>query len=150
MVIGDVVQAPVLRSGALPRAAKVDIGLLAFLAIAAGPAGWALASAGPGEAPLGMAMEWLRNSPFTSYFIPGLILFGLFGVGSAVAVLLGLARHWLAPYAAFTIGVGQMIWIAVETIMVPLNHPLQPTMFAVGASIASLAFFWWRGTRRQA
>ena len=36
--------------------------------------------------PLGMPMEWLDDTPFTDYFVPGLTLFSVFGVGSFVVV----------------------------------------------------------------
>jgi hypothetical protein len=76
--------------------------------------------------------------------------FRTFGVGSFVAIALGLRRHWLAPYAALTVGAGQMVWITVQCALMWERGVffLQPLMFGCGALIALSAFFWWRGTRR--
>ena len=48
---------------------------------------------------------------FSDFLVPGLILGGLFGVGSLVIAAIGLRRNPLAPFLAFAIGCGQMIWI---------------------------------------
>ena len=130
-----------------PRVSWVTMALLAFLSFGALYGGWALITAAPGEAPMGMPLEFLRNTPFTSYFIPGLILFGLFGVGSLVGIALGLARHWSAPYLAFALGVGQMIWIVVQYLLIQVYFYLQPIMFGVGLLIALAAFLWWWAVR---
>jgi hypothetical protein len=127
------------------------LALLAFLGAGALFGGWALATAAPGEDPIGMPLAWLAGTPFSSYLIPGILLFSVFGVGSCVAIVAGLLRHWTAPYLAFLVGVGQMIWIVVEAaIMWHVGmHPFQPTMFACGAVIAAAAFAWGRAVSRQ-
>jgi hypothetical protein len=93
-----------------------------------------------------MTADWLVGSPFDSFFIPGLLLFSVFGVGSLVTVAAGALRSSLAPYLAFAIGVGQMIWITVEVVIMYRAgfHPMQPFCFALGAAIALTAYAWWR------
>jgi hypothetical protein len=59
-----------------------------------------------------------------------------------VVVGLGLARFRLAPFLAFAIGCGQMIWIAVELAILGELSFLHPTMFAVGLIIAATAVPW--------
>ena len=39
--------------------------------------------------------------------MPGLILGGLFGVGSLIVAMMGLRHHPLAPFLAFGIGCAQ-------------------------------------------
>ena len=140
----------ILQPRPLPRSGKAAIGLLVLLGLIALPSGWALMAPPRGNNPLGMPLGLLKGTPFSSYFIPGLILFGLFGVGSLAAALVGLLRHWSAPYLTFAVGVGQMIWISVEWLLLPYFHPLQPTMFTYGGAMALLSYFWRRADRRAA
>jgi hypothetical protein len=137
------------RRPSLPIVAKVTIGLLVLLGLVALPSGWILMTPAPGEVPMGMPLEWLEGSPFSSYFIPGLLLFGVFGVGSLVAAWVGARRHPAGPYLAFAIGAGHMIWIAVQVVMVSSAGIffLQPTLFTYGAVIALLSYLWRRKVR---
>ena len=98
----------------------------------------------------------LAGSPFSDYFVPGLILGGLFGVGSLVVAGLGLRHHRLAPFLAFAIGCGMMIWIVVELAIIKELSFLHPTFFGVGLVIAASAIPWglptfraWRDGRTQ-
>ncbi len=135
----------------LGAAAIGAMALLAFLAVGAFFGGWELMHPGADGSGLGMPAEWIQYTPFGSWFIPGLILFVVFGVGSAVTVLAAILRHWSAPYLTFAIGVGQMIWITVELIVVKQFHPvLQPGCFTLGAALAILAYLWHRHDERTA
>ena len=55
---------------------------------------------------------------------------------------MGLRRMRLAPFAAFAIGGGQMIWIVVELAIIKDFSFLHPTFFGVGLVIAVASFFW--------
>jgi hypothetical protein len=96
----------------------------------------------------------LAGSPFPDFFVPGLILGGVFGVGSVVAAVLGLRRWRVAPFLAFAVGCGQMIWITVELAIIKELSLLHPTFFGLGLVIAVASVLWgwptfqgWRGTR---
>ena len=85
----------------------------------------------PTGAILGIPLSVLRYSPFDDFLIPGLILLIVFGIGS-FAALWGV---WLRPAWAFgtmltrftgqhwswsavvAIGLGQVIWIVTEVLM---------------------------------
>jgi hypothetical protein len=97
----------------------------------------------PEGAPLGLPQAWIDATPFGSWLIPGLFLFAMNGVGQLVAALLIVIRHPLAPWLTGALGVGLMIWIVVQVLMMPF-HPLQPTMFAVGAIEGLIAWSWLR------
>ncbi len=141
-------------SAAMPRTTgKIRLGgaaigamaLLAFLAVGAFFGGWELMHPAADGSGLGMPAEWIQSTPFGTWFIPGLILFTVFGVGSTVTLFAAIFRHWTAPYLTFAIGAGQMIWITVELIAVQKFHPiLQPGCFAIGAALAILAYLWHR------
>jgi hypothetical protein len=101
-----------------------------------------------------LPISYLAGSPFPDFLAPGLILGGLFGAGSFVVAVMGLRRLRLAPFAAFAIGCGQMIWITVELAIIKELSPLHPICFGIGLGIAlsSLRWGWptfaaWRASR---
>ncbi len=109
-------------------------------------------------APDGSVMHFdtglLEGSPFSDFFIPGLILGGLFGVGSLAVAVAGLRHARLAPFVAFAIGCAQMIWIVVQLAIIKELSFLHPTMFVLGLVIAIAAVPWgwptfraWRASR---
>ena len=135
-----------IRSAAPARAelhlaGKVCLAVLLILALGAlGGAVFLVTS------PDGSAMQWtvamLAGSPFTDFFIPGLILGGLFGVGSLAVVAMGVARLRIAPFLAFAIGSGQMIWIVVELAIIGQFSFLHPFCFGLGLVIAATSVRW--------
>ncbi|HET9681292.1 MAG TPA: hypothetical protein VFP19_04570 [Candidatus Limnocylindrales bacterium] len=90
----------------------------------------------------------LAGSPFADFTIPGLILGGLFGVGSLAVAVLGLYRSRLAPFLAFAIGVGQMLWIVIQLSIIKELSFLHPTMFGIGLVIAAASIPWGWATFR--
>ena len=56
---------------------------------------------------LQMDPELLAGSPFADFAIAGLILGGLFGVGSLIVAMLGLRRATVAPFLALAIAVAR-------------------------------------------
>lgn len=61
-----------------------------------------------------LPLSALAGSPFDTYFVPGVILFGVLGFGPLIAAGLIWLRHPLAPVAALVVGAGLLIWVAVE------------------------------------
>ena len=131
---------------AVPRpelhlAGKLCLVVLAVLAAGAlGGAAFLVTS------PDGSAMQWnlsmLAGSPFPDFFVPGLILGGLFGLGSLAVAAMGLARLRIAPFLAFAIGCAQMIWIVVELAIIGQLSFLHPICFGLGLAIAASAVRW--------
>jgi hypothetical protein len=125
--------------------------LLAFLGIGA-LGGGAFLIIDPSGASMQWSLEALNGSPFQSYLIPGVLLFAIFGVGS-VAVMVALlirpqwsfatsltqftGKHWTWS-AALAIGLGQIIWIIMQVLMVAISSWLQPVCAALGALIVLL------------
>ena len=136
----------------LHAAGKTAVAFLILLGVGAVAGGIALVSR-----PDGSAMQFdpsiLDGSPFADFLIPGLILGGLFGVGSFVVAAMGLRHSRLAPFLAFAIGCAQMIWIVIELAIIAELSFLHPTMFGVGLVIATASVPWgwptfkaWRAT----
>jgi len=141
---------PARRNGV---AGGIAIAGLLLLGIGALAGGIALASKPDGSV-MQFDVSLLAGSPFADYFFPGLILGGLFGVGSLVVAVLGLRHSLLAPFLAFAIGCAQMIWIVVELAIIREFSFLHPTMFGIGAVIALASVRWgwptfqgWRSSR---
>ena len=145
-------------SGSIPRPAMTRAGrtavvLLIVLGVGA-LAGGAALIAQPDGSVMKFPPSLLAGSPFSDYFFPGLILGGVFGLGSLATALLGLRGWHAAPFLAFAIGCGQMIWIVVELAIIKELSFLHPTMFGVGLAIAAASARWgwptfqgWRAAR---
>lgn len=137
----------------LHLAGKICIAALVLLGLGALAGGYALVSAPDGSV-MHFDVALLAGSPFPDYTIPGLVLGGLFGIGSLVVAGMGLAHVRIAPFLAFAIGCAQMIWIGVELAIIQELSFLHPTFFGVGLVIAVSAAKWgwptfeaWRATR---
>ena len=136
------------------RAGKLAVGLLVVLGLMALAGGVALVSKPDGSV-MKMPLRVLEGSPFPDYLVPGLILGGLFGVGSFFVAFLGIAGLRPAPFLAFAIGCGQMIWIVVELAIIKEVSILHPICFGIGLAIAVASVSWgwltfagWRASRR--
>ena len=86
-----------------------------------------------------MPLSMLENSPFADFFWPGLILFGIIGLGHLAALILGVKRHRLFAPAAAVMGLVLIIWIFVQVNMIGGGHWLQYLYFTVGILEVSLA-----------
>jgi hypothetical protein len=108
--------------------------LLAFGALNAFGGGWyGLAGAE------GIPTEWLAGSPFTSYFVPSLILLLVVGgafLAAAIAVFLRTRCARRAAIAAGTIVLG---WIAVQVSIIGYVSWMQPTTTIAGVLVLVLA-----------
>jgi hypothetical protein len=91
---------------------------------------------------MGFSTSLLAGSPFTDYLLPGIILGGLFGIGSLAVAFAGLRHAVLAPMLGFVIGMAQMIWIVVELLIIREFSFLHPVMFGTGLAIAVASAFW--------
>jgi hypothetical protein len=128
-------------------AGKVAVGLLIWLGIGALAGGLSLVAA-PDGGVMGFETSILEGSPFSDFLIPGLILGGVFGVGSLVVAAMGIRHHPLAPFVAFGIGCAQMIWIVIQLLIIETVSFLHPLMFLTGLGIAVASVAWGRPTFR--
>ena len=93
----------------------------------------------------------LKGSAFDTYFVPGLILFCVIGLGPLAAAQLAWRQHPLASIAALGVGVTLLTWMAVEIAIIGYTNspPLQPFYILLGAVITVVGL-WWRITLVQA
>jgi hypothetical protein len=125
----------------MSRAGRSTVGLLVALGLMALAGGAALVVRPDGSV-MQMPLSWLAGSPFPDFFVPGLILGGLFGLGSLVVAGLGLKCVPIAPFLAFAIGCGQMIWIVVELAIIRGVSIMHPLCFGIGLAIAATSVRW--------
>ena len=127
----------------LSQVAKGALALEVVLSIGALAGGLILIIAPRGEI-LPLPLSALAGSPFDTYFVPGLILFGVLGFGPLVASRLAWLRHPLAPTAAFIVGAGLLIWVAVEIAIIGYSNepPLQAIYGLLGVVIVLVASRW--------
>jgi hypothetical protein len=131
--------------------AKVALGLELFLSIGALGGGAAL-MVGPRGEILPLPLSVLEGSAFNTYFVPGLILFCVLGLGPLAAAFLVWSRHPLAPIGVSVVGAALLIWMAVEIIIVGYsNHPpLQPFYLLLAVVITVFGLAWRSMLRREA
>jgi peptidoglycan/LPS O-acetylase OafA/YrhL len=72
-------------------------------------------------------IEWLKYSPFRTYFIPGVILFMCVGGSSLAAAIAVFKRHRFARKAAFISGVIILVWLVVQIYIIGYVSWMQPT-----------------------
>lgn len=141
-----ILHAPVSRlsrpaKAGLSTAGKVSVTALVVLGLGALAGGIALVSRPDGSV-MHFDVNLLAGSPFSDYLFPGLILGGLFGVGSLSVAVLGLRHAAFAPFLAIVIGIAQMIWIVIELLIIKEFSFLHPTMFGIGLVIAAAGVPW--------
>ena len=102
---------------------------------------------------LGANVSWLHETPVSDYFLPGLFLLGVYGIGSLI-LMVGLV--WRMPGGPLphpdarpgrrwawigTIGQGAtlVLWILYEFLVLPDQMLLQPILIVVGLLMLLLA-----------
>lgn len=111
------------------------IGLHGFTAVGALYGGIGLMTTG-----LQIPAEWLAPTPFDSWVIPGIALLTIVAAPMTVG-LIAQWRQWpTADRWSLLAGLLLVGWIVVQVLIIQRFHPLQPTMFVIGAAITALAW----------
>jgi hypothetical protein len=66
---------------------------------------------------LGMPLSLLAGTPFSDFLLPGLILFTVLGLGSCIGWWLAFRRSTYAVRWVQVVGLGTVIWIVTQMIM---------------------------------
>jgi hypothetical protein len=128
-----------------PRYVWLAVAIELLTAITAVPVGWMLMT-DPSGAGIQLPHDWIENSVFGSYFIPGLYLFAMNGIGMLVAAGLTVLRHWSAPWLSGTLAVGLIVWILVQLLIMPEVMWLQWLFLTAGIVLGCVTLFWMRAT----
>lgn len=105
------------RAAGRPAVAYLLVGLLLFQGLSgvAGGLGLILDPTGSG---IGLDPALIEGSLFRDYLVPGLVLFGLLGIGPLV-VALAVGRR--APWSwagSWLAGLALLVWLSVEVLVV--------------------------------
>src|SRR3954451_23185938 len=91
-----------------------------------------------GGAP-GVPEEWLDDTPFGSYLVPGLYLGVVVGGSSLAAAYATIRDPRRARVAAFGSSAVMVSWIAAQVVLIGYRSPLQPLLAATAVAVAHLA-----------
>jgi len=94
------------------------------------------------KAPLGIPVEILRSSPFSDFFIPGIILFTLIGLGNIVCAFMFRFKLRYQGYISSVFSWALVIWIVVQCKMLNSIEALHIIYFIIGLIQASLSIFF--------
>lgn len=81
---------------------------------------------------LGMETNILKPTPFTSFFIPGLILAGIVGGTHAYALYARIKQKLTAQFFSAVAAFGLIIWLFIEVYWLLHTSPLQLIYFTIG------------------
>ena len=110
-----------------------------FIGIGAVLGGVALVS-DPSGGNLGIPLETLRNSPFSDYLLPGIVLLAVNGIGSCAGGFLSIFRRRYAGELGAALGLFLMAWISLQVYWLGFPpHWLQILYFGLGAAELALA-----------
>jgi len=116
---------------------RILFGLHLFVGI--GAVGGGLAAIINPQEPLGMPLEPLRNSPFSNYLIPGIILFSIIGLGNIFSALMFRFKSKFQGYISSVFSWALVIWIVVQCIMLNDVAFLHVLFFIIGLIEAGLS-----------
>jgi CDP-diglyceride synthetase len=106
----------------------------------------------PGGAGLGAKLSWLERTPVSDFFLPGLFLSLVYGVGSLLLIVglvwrpspgplhrldARLGHHW-AWVGTIAMGIVLVAWVVYELVVLPETMPLQYVMIGLGLLLVAL------------
>lgn len=113
--------------------------LLLFNGIGAIYGGWNLMMHPDGSS-IQLAPGWLKHTPFTNYFIPGLVLFifnGLFSILAFVALIL---NHRMYPWLIMAQGAILAGWIVIQMLLIQTVNLLHYIMGGTGIALLIVGY----------
>ena len=113
--------------------------LQAFIGLGAVAGGLLLVCDPSGES-LGMPLEVLEETPFTTFLVPGIVLLAVNGLGSFSGAVASFVRHRQAGTAAIALGVFLIAWILAQVYWFAGFHWLH--WLYLGLGILELALGW--------
>jgi hypothetical protein len=94
----------------------------------------------PSGTNLGIPLEELENSPFSTYLVPGIVLIMVNGVGSLVGAAASFKRHRYAGETAMALGMFLVVWIILQVYWFAAFHWLHALYLGIG--VLELVLGW--------
>ena len=89
---------------------------------------------------LNMKIEWLKETPFQNYLIPGIVLFLVVGIGNTVGIWLTFREKNKRSQIGLIFGLILMFWIISQVLWIGYKDFLQPLYFTAGLLQAVAGF----------
>ena len=89
--------------------------------------------------PAGATVDLLKNSPFSNFLIPGILLFTVIGLGNVITAFLFRFKLRFQGYISSIFSWALVIWIVVQCIMINSVHFLHIIYFIIGVIEAILS-----------
>jgi hypothetical protein len=102
----------------------------------------------PSGATLGIPLEELENSPFSTYLIPGIVLLAVNGMGNILGAGATVARQTYAGHIAIVLGGFLVAWITFQVYWFTSIHWLHALYFILGILELVLGLALLRASRR--
>ena len=95
----------------------------------------------PSGAGIGISLDYLRQSaPFRDYFIPGLILFSLIGIGGMFIAIMTMVHQSKYPTMLLLYGCLLIGWIAIQLLLVKSFHVLHLIIAVAGIILVAIGW----------
>lgn len=91
--------------------------------------------------PLGAPLSLLEHSPFTSFFFPGLFLFGVIGLGNLVCILMVWKFPIVGLLSSLALGLFLSAWIVIQCFILQEIVALHIIFLVVGLVQTALALW---------
>ena len=127
----------------------IALGIIQLItAIGAIPAG-IMFIAEPSGKLIGMTTEMLTGSPFDSFFLPGLFLLVVNGIGNLTGSFLSFLKSNIAGQSGILLGIMLSAWIVVQVFSIGLTSWMQPVFFGVGIAEILLGIAIYRNLKKH-
>ncbi|MCB9140508.1 MAG: hypothetical protein H6642_19415 [Caldilineaceae bacterium] len=120
--------------------------LQAFIGIGAVAGGLGL-MLNPSGGSLGLPLELLEKTPFSTYLVPGLVLFTVNGLGNLAGAVASFTRRRFAGEIAMALGAFLVAWILIQVYWMSGFHWLHWLYLGLGIVEAALGWSVWRAYR---
>ncbi len=119
---------------------RIALGLLqVFIALGAMAGGFVLLR-DPSGSGMGLPVEMLEGSVFPDFYVPGLFLFTVNGLGSMLGAFLSFTKNGYAGPAAIALGLILVAWIVIQVSIIREMHWLHALYCALG--LVELVLGW--------
>ena len=86
-----------------------------------------------------MPIEFLKNSPFENFLIPGIILFTVNGIFNLLVGINGIKKKQIFPILTILCGLFLVIWLSVQIMIIKdFYAPLHAPYYSVGIALIIL------------
>ena len=127
-----------MRSQARIRILSYSLGALQlFIGITAVLGGFGLVS-DPSGVTAKTPLEWLKNSPFENYLVPGLILIIVIGGSHLFGGVFSFSSSSFSPIITATCGIVLVLFMSMEIWFIGLRNLMQPLYLVLGAILVFL------------